>query len=94
MIFKDGSYDIIHMDEFIDSLLRDERVCDTILPRILKRQILEENEELEPRVSFLEDELEQEALAAKEKEDSGSRSRSRSSSRVSEKIKKKLYYNI
>jgi len=89
---KDGAFDIIHMDEFIDSLLRDERVCDTILPRILKRQVLEENEELEPRVSFLEDELEQEALAAekeKEKENSDrssrsrSRSRSRSSSRVS-----------
>ncbi|ORX64889.1 PRP38-domain-containing protein [Anaeromyces robustus] len=78
----DGAYDIIHMDEFIDSLLRDERVCDTILPRILKRQVLEDNEELEPRVSFLEDELEQEALAAAKKEKKD-RSRSRSSSRVS-----------
>jgi len=77
------------MDEFIDSLLRDERVCDTILPRILKRQVLEENEELEPRVSFLEDELEQETLAAKkekENSDRSSRSRSRSSSRSSSRV--------
>ena len=26
--------EIIHVDEFIDELLRDERSCDVILPRI------------------------------------------------------------
>ncbi|KAJ3119203.1 hypothetical protein HK098_005685 [Nowakowskiella sp. JEL0407] len=54
---KDGSYDIIHMDEFIDSLLTESRVCDTILPRLTKRHVLEEAGELEPRVSTLEAEL-------------------------------------
>ncbi|KAH7935097.1 hypothetical protein HPB52_003957 [Rhipicephalus sanguineus] len=50
-------YVIVHMDEFIDELLREERVADIILPRIQKRQVLEESGELEPRVSALEDDL-------------------------------------
>lgn len=48
---------IIHMDEFIDSILHEERVCDVMLPRIQKRYILEDLEELEPRISALEDDL-------------------------------------
>ncbi|KAJ1558422.1 hypothetical protein HK096_000946 [Nowakowskiella sp. JEL0078] len=71
---KDGSFDITFMDEFIDTLLTSERVCDTILPFLTKRHILEESVGLEPRVSPLEDELnelEQTAQEkAKEKEDS------------------------
>lgn len=55
-----GAYELIHMDEFIDELLRDERVCDIILPRIQKRHVLEENNELEPKVSALEDDLDEE----------------------------------
>lgn len=27
-------FEIIHLDEFIDELLHDDRVCDVILPRI------------------------------------------------------------
>ena len=42
-----------HMDEFIDELLHEERVCDIILPRIQKRQILEETEQLDLRVCIL-----------------------------------------
>ncbi|CAG8556114.1 202_t:CDS:2 [Funneliformis mosseae] len=45
---NDGDFEIVCMDEFIDELLREERACDTILPRILKRYVLEENGELEP----------------------------------------------
>ena len=45
------------MDEFIDELLHEERCCDIILPRIQKRYVLEQNEELEPRVSALDDDL-------------------------------------
>ena len=52
-----GQFVLIHMDEFIDDLLREERLCDVILPRIQKRQVLEENNELEPKVSVLEDDL-------------------------------------
>lgn len=50
-----------YMDEFVDSLLREERVCDVILPRLTSRYILEENDELEPRVSVLEEDLESDA---------------------------------
>ena len=42
------------MDEFIDDLLREDRSNDVILPRIQKRYILEEANEIEPRVSLLE----------------------------------------
>lgn len=56
---KQGQYELVHMDEFIDSLLRDERSCDIILPRIQKRHILEENNELEFRISALEDDADE-----------------------------------
>ncbi|KAJ3322379.1 hypothetical protein HDV06_003099 [Boothiomyces sp. JEL0866] len=53
----DGTYEITHMDEFIDELLTAERSCDIILPRLTKRYVLEDLGELEPRISPLEDEL-------------------------------------
>lgn len=43
---RGGQYEVVHMDEFIDELLRDERSCDIILPRIQKRHVLEENNEI------------------------------------------------
>ncbi|XP_076371041.1 pre-mRNA processing factor 38 [Tachypleus tridentatus] len=54
---RQGLYEAIYMDEFIDELLHEERVCDVILPRIQKRQVLEELNELDPRVSALDDDL-------------------------------------
>lgn len=56
---RSGQFEIIHMDEYIDELLRNDRVCDIILPRIQKRMILEENNELEPKVSALDDDLDE-----------------------------------
>ncbi|KAI9015101.1 PRP38 family-domain-containing protein [Gaertneriomyces semiglobifer] len=56
-----GTFSVTFMDEFVDELLRSDRVCDTILPRIAKRHILEENGDLEPRVSPLEEDLENES---------------------------------
>lgn len=56
---RDGQFELINMDEFIDSLLRDERVCDVILPRIQSRHVLEENNELETKVSILEEDIEE-----------------------------------
>lgn len=43
-------YEIIHMDQFIDDLLREERVLDIKLPRIQKRHVLAENGELDPKI--------------------------------------------
>ncbi|KAI8423710.1 hypothetical protein MSG28_012741 [Choristoneura fumiferana] len=54
-----GQFEIVHVDEFIDELLREERLCDVILPRIQKRHVLEENNELDPKVSALEDDLDE-----------------------------------
>ncbi|XP_030852655.1 pre-mRNA-splicing factor 38A [Strongylocentrotus purpuratus] len=54
---KIGGYFLSHVDEFIDELLNEERVCDIILPRVQKRHILEETEQLELRVSPLEEDL-------------------------------------
>ncbi|KAI9473742.1 MAG: Pre-mRNA-splicing factor 38 [Benjaminiella poitrasii] len=51
-------YRLTHMDSFIDDLLRESRVCDIILPHLTNRYILEQNDELEPRESALEDDLE------------------------------------
>lgn len=44
-----------HIDEFIDDLLTKERVCELILPRLTKRDVLEDTEGLAPRSSKLED---------------------------------------
>ncbi|XP_041972456.1 pre-mRNA-splicing factor 38-like [Aricia agestis] len=60
---REGQFEIVHMDEFIDELLREERLCDVILPRIQKRNILEENNELDPKVSALDDDLDEEMLS-------------------------------
>ncbi|KIM87668.1 hypothetical protein PILCRDRAFT_815248 [Piloderma croceum F 1598] len=72
-----GGYSLTFMDEFVDQLLTEERVCDIILPRLAKRQVLEENGEIGPRKSRLLD-----ALEGKDHGSEGRRSRSsRSSSR-------------
>ncbi|KAG9048694.1 Pre-mRNA-splicing factor 38A [Tulasnella sp. UAMH 9824] len=84
-----AGYTLIYMDEFVDQLLTEERVCDIILPRLTKREVLEETEGLAPRSSALlkameESGSEDEGQARERKRRSSSRSsRSRSSSRVS-----------
>jgi len=52
-------YDLTYMDAFVDQLLTEDRVCDLILPRLPKREILEETEGLQPRRSPLLDILEE-----------------------------------
>lgn len=51
---KNAKYELVHMDTFIDELLHSERVCDISLPRIQKRSVLEETNELETRISPLD----------------------------------------
>jgi pre-mRNA-splicing factor 38A len=68
-----AGYYLTYIDEFVDQLLNEERVCDIILPRIQKREILEENGELTPRQSHLLD-----AMEGKDKDANRGRSRSRS----------------
>ncbi|PAV70747.1 hypothetical protein WR25_05380 [Diploscapter pachys] len=52
-----GRFELVHMDELIDHLLRDERYCDIQLPRLQKREALEEVDELQPYKSILDDDL-------------------------------------
>ncbi len=41
LVFRksDGTFILTHMDEFVSDLLTKDSVCDTILPRISKRQV-------------------------------------------------------
>ncbi|EEB11883.1 conserved hypothetical protein [Pediculus humanus corporis] len=57
---RQGHFELLHMDEFVDDLLREERMFDIILPRIQKRHVLEENNEIEPKISALDDDLDEE----------------------------------
>ncbi|EAU88423.2 pre-RNA splicing factor 38A [Coprinopsis cinerea okayama7 len=70
-------YTLTFIDEFVYALLTEERVIDLILPRLPKREILEENGELGPRKSRLLD-----AMEDRDESERG-RSRSRSGSRSS-----------
>lgn len=66
---KMAKYELVHMDEFIDELLHSERVCDVALPRIQKRQVLEEANELEARVSPLDVNLDDIETSSSEEEE-------------------------
>ncbi|KAK5445241.1 hypothetical protein LTS15_010332 [Exophiala xenobiotica] len=51
------SYILVHMDEFVDNLLTKDRVCGTSLWKLPARQLLEDLDQLEERVSPLQAEL-------------------------------------
>ncbi|MCP9263674.1 Pre-mRNA-splicing factor 38A [Dirofilaria immitis] len=68
MMNNDGRFEIVHMDEFIDSLLREERYCDIHLPRMQKRITLEEVGELQPYVSALDEDLDKLSSSDSEEE--------------------------
>lgn len=69
---RDAHYEIVHMDEFIDELLRSDRVCDVILPRLQKRAVLEENNDLEPKASCLDEDLDEDVPSDDEQPVKGS----------------------
>jgi pre-mRNA-splicing factor 38A len=50
-------YTLVHMDEFVDNLLTKDRVCGTSLWKLPARQLLEDLEQLDERVSPLQAEL-------------------------------------
>ncbi|PPQ63173.1 hypothetical protein CVT24_005718 [Panaeolus cyanescens] len=78
-----AGYTLTFMDEFVYSLLTEERVCDIILPRLAKRQVLEENGEIGPRKSRLLAAMQGESDDEGEKSDSKSDRSSISGSRNS-----------
>nr|CAD7454937.1 unnamed protein product [Timema tahoe] len=66
---RQGQFELVYIDEYIDELLREERLCDIILPRIQKRHVLEENNELESKISALEDDLDEGIESSGEEEE-------------------------
>ncbi|CDK26134.1 unnamed protein product [Kuraishia capsulata CBS 1993] len=51
---------LIHMDELVDDLLTKEKFCDLMMPRLVDRLQLEEQELIDPRESVLQEEFEKE----------------------------------
>ena len=72
VILKSKGYAIIHMDEYIDSLLNEEHIFEISLPKIPKRSVLEDNGELNPYISVLENELNVDRNKKEEKSESES----------------------
>ncbi|KAL1783900.1 Pre-mRNA-splicing factor 38A [Sigmodon hispidus] len=72
---QNGEFELMHVDEFIDEILHSERVCDIISPPppppppLQKRYVLEEAEQLEPRVSALEEDMDDVESSEEEKEE-------------------------
>uniref|UniRef100_A0A0A9YTA7 Pre-mRNA-splicing factor 38 n=1 Tax=Lygus hesperus TaxID=30085 RepID=A0A0A9YTA7_LYGHE len=66
---RDGAFMMIHMDDYIDQLLHEERMYDIILPRIQKRHVLEEANEVEPRISALDDDADDNVDSSGDEED-------------------------
>ncbi|XP_053285822.1 pre-mRNA-splicing factor 38A isoform X2 [Pleuronectes platessa] len=66
---RNGEFELMHVDEFIDELLHEERMCDIILPRLQRRQVLEEAEMLDPRISALEEDLDEVETSDEEDEE-------------------------
>eukprot|EP00299_Pterocystis_sp_00344_P011452 c5349_g1_i3.p1 GENE.c5349_g1_i3~~c5349_g1_i3.p1 ORF type:complete len:394 (+),score=48.61 c5349_g1_i3:35-1216(+) len=84
----DGNYRVIHIDEFIESLLYDERVLDIALPRLPKRHVLEYSSVLEPRKSVLDDDDDEEEPPEAEKEETKNKSPRKRESEPSDDTRK------
>lgn len=57
---------LTYMDVFIDDLLTKERVLSIALPRMISRQVLEDQDKLEPRESAIADEINSDSESASE----------------------------
>ncbi|KAF1578198.1 UNVERIFIED_CONTAM: Pre-mRNA-splicing factor 38A, partial [Eudyptes robustus] len=95
---RNGQFELVYMDEFIDHLLRDESYCDIQLPRLQKRQALEESDQIDTYVSSLDEDLDNLSESESEEEPEEkpkrltkrrNRSRSRSTSREREKDRRR-----
>ena len=57
VLTHEGKFDLLYMDEFVDMLLTDEIVLNLNLGKLVRREILEEKNELRKYVSVLEEEI-------------------------------------
>lgn len=97
----DGSFSVIHVDELADSLLRLDICYDVVLPRLVKRDVLEDQGKIGPKVSVIEAALEdadedgeaqdgsQDLKDSKASGESEDRERSRSKSKKKDRKEKK-----
>ncbi|KAI0948411.1 hypothetical protein AcV7_009162 [Taiwanofungus camphoratus] len=76
-----NGYSLTYIDEFVDNLLVEERVCDIILPRLTRRDVLEDNGEIGPRKSRLLDAMDGKSEHGSERSRSTDRSRNKARSR-------------
>ncbi|EIE23805.1 PRP38-domain-containing protein [Coccomyxa subellipsoidea C-169] len=60
----DGNFALTHMDEIIDQMLYSEYLFDVAMPRIPNRVTMERLSLLEPRISVLEDDFDEDMLEA------------------------------
>ncbi|KAK9814676.1 hypothetical protein WJX72_009599 [[Myrmecia] bisecta] len=60
----DGTFSLTHMDEVIDQMLQGDYLFDIALPRLPNRHAMERIGQLEPRISMLEADFDEEALEA------------------------------
>lgn len=82
---RDARFELVHVDEFIDELLREERLCDIILPRVQKRFVLEENNELDPKVSALDDDLDEDIQSDEDAKDNNEWKENHKPSKINDK---------
>ncbi|KAG0224796.1 Pre-mRNA-splicing factor 38A [Actinomortierella wolfii] len=84
-----NGFTLTYMDEFVDELLREERVCDVVLPRLTKRYVLEDAGELDPR-RMNKDKLEMREELAMMKTDHGLEADPEAGLEIQEKIQKQI----
>ncbi|CAJ0929867.1 unnamed protein product, partial [Mesorhabditis belari] len=74
-----GRFELMHMDDFIDMLLREERVFDIQMPRLQKRIALEEIAAIEEYKSPLDEDLGKVSESESDDDDKGTRKKERPS---------------
>ncbi|KAJ2545661.1 hypothetical protein GGH12_004057 [Coemansia sp. RSA 1822] len=55
-----GEFEIVRMDEFVDTLLREKQACFVTLPVLTRRMMLEDTGQLAPRISPLDEDSDSE----------------------------------
>jgi len=86
---EDEKYELVHVDEFIDELLREERVLDVQLPRLQKRSVLEENNQVEPRKSVLDEDIDDNESSDNSDDEDNEREKNKKKQASTDRPKKK-----
>ena len=86
---RDATFSVLHIDECIETLLNEKQFCDILLPPMVKRYKLEEAGVLQPRVSILQEEVEELAKSMAEKKNARESDSDDNDNNASKKKKKK-----